>query len=245
MKIQGGLKKRILLVLVPLIGTFSLALTPTSLKIVGLELSYCEEFLALFDEAADHDEAIVSSIIDGDILTVIRNKYLNLIEVIRLIGIGSPDSSHRDQSIERFGSQAADFARLLLEDRRVLLTYDELPRDTYGRILASVWLPATCKGETRYVLFNLLGVANGYAHAYTRHPFNDYYMEIFIKTGRQAKLQRTGLWVKEDFANIPAEPFFNPIVYITNTGEKYHQITASICLKAEFRLDCRKLFTLA
>ncbi len=69
MKIQGGLKKRILLVLVPLIGTFSLALTPTSLKIVGLELSYCEEFLDRFDEAADHNEAIVSSIIDGDILT--------------------------------------------------------------------------------------------------------------------------------------------------------------------------------
>ena len=105
MKIQGGLKKRILLVLVPLIGTFSLALTPTSLKIVGLELSYCEEFLDRFDEAADHNEAIVSSIIDGDILTVIRHKYLNLIEVIRLIGIDSPDSSHRHQSVERFGSR--------------------------------------------------------------------------------------------------------------------------------------------
>lgn len=178
-------------------------------------------------------------------LTVIRHKYLNLVEVIRLIGIGSPDSSHRDQSVGRFGSQAADFARLLLEDRRVLLTYDELPRDTYGRILAYVWLPATCKGETRYVLFNLLGVANGYAHAYARHPFNGYYMEVFIECERLARLDKRGLWSEEGYASVTAEPPYNPIVYITNTGEKYHQITASICLKAEFRLDCRKLFTLA
>jgi len=232
MNIQGDFMKRILVVLVPLICTLSLALTPVTMKIDGLELSYCEEFLDLFDETANYDEAIVSSIIDGDILTVIRHKYLNLIEVIRLIGIDSPDSRNRDEYVERIGSQASAFAKLLLEEKRVLLTYDITTRDSYGRYLAYIWLPAFYEGSSYYVLFNLLALTNGYGRVYTTHPFNDYYMGIFIEAGRQAKLQRIGLWGEEEFANAPPEPLYDPIVYITNTGVKYHQYHCQYLLES-------------
>ena len=107
-----------------------------------------------------------------------------------------------------------------------------MPKDTYGRFLAYVWLPATYEGETRYVLFNLLVVANGYAHAYTRHPFNGSYMEVFIESGRQARLDKRDLWSEEGFASVTAEPPYNPIVYITNTGEKYHQYHCQYLLES-------------
>jgi len=81
-------------------------------------------------------------------------------------------------------------------------------------------------------LFNLLDAANGYAHAYTRHPFNGSYMEVFIECGRQAGLEKRGLWSEEEFASVTAEPPYNPIVYITNTGEKYHQYHCQCLLES-------------
>ena len=222
------------ILLLSILVAFSLlhAFTPITLQFEKTEAVYYREFLDLLDTTADHDEAMVTSIMDGDAFTIVRHKTLNFLEVIHLIGVDAPDSTHSDKIVEKLGLKSSDFARVLLEDKRVFLTYDITNRDSYGRYLAYVWLPAVYEGNSYYVLFNLLALTNGYAQVYTTHPFNDYYMEIFIEAGRQAKLQRTGLWVEEGFANIPAEPLFNPIVYITNTGEKYHQYHCQYLLES-------------
>ena len=222
------------ILLLSILVAFSLlhALTPITLQFGENEATYYREFLNLFDATADHDEALVTCILDGDIFTIVRHKTLNFLEVIHLIGVDSPDSTHSDKTVEKLGLKSSEFARVLLEDKRVLLTYDITPWDSYGRYLAYVWLPAVYEGNSYYVLFNLLALTNGYGQVYTTHPFNDYYMEIFIEAGRQAKLQRTGLWAEEEFANIPAEPLFNPIVYITSTGEKYHQYHCQYLLES-------------
>ena len=224
--------RRILILSILMAFSLLHALTPITLQFGENEATYYREFLNLFDVTADHDEALVTCILDGDIFTIVRHKTLNFLEVIHLIGVDAPDSTHSDKTVEKLGLKSSEFARVLLEDKRVLLTYDITPWDSYGRYLAYVWLPAVYEGNSYYVLFNLLALTNGYSRVYTTHPFNDYYMEIFIEAGRQAKLQRRGLWAEEDFANIPAEPLFNPIVYITNTGEKYHQYHCQYLLES-------------
>lgn len=93
--------------------------------------------------------------------TLIRRKTLNLIEVVRLVGADAPDSRHSDEAIARFGPEFSGFAKLLFEDRKVFLSYDELPRDSNGLYLAYVWIPASYRGETYNILLNLLAIAGG------------------------------------------------------------------------------------
>ncbi len=224
--------RRILLLSILVAFSLLQAVTLITLQFGENEAAYYREFLNLFDTTPDHDEALVTSIVDGDIFTIVRHKTLNFLEVIRLIGVDAPDSDHSDKTVENYGLKCLEFARALLEDKRDLLTYDITTRDSYGRYLAYIWIPTVHEGSSCYVWFNLLALTNGYSQVYTTHPFNDFYMEIFIEAGKQAKLQRTGLWAEEGFANIPAEPLFNPIVYITNTGEKYHQYHCQYLLES-------------
>jgi len=48
-------------------------------------------------------------------------------------------------------------------------------------------------------------------------------METFAKAERLAGIGKMGLWSDESSAVTPPEPFYNFAVYITRTGEKYHQ----------------------
>jgi len=102
--------------------------------------------------------------------TLIYHKTLNLIEVVRLVGADAPDSKHSDAAIVRFGPDSSGLAKLLFEDRKVFLSYDELPRDSNGLYLVYVWIPASYRGETYNVLFNLLAIAGGYAWSIQRTP---------------------------------------------------------------------------
>jgi len=225
--------RRVLLLLLQVVSTIVLALTPITLQIGDIAVNYYEEHLDLFDETAECDESLLLSVIDGDVFTVVRHETLNLIEVIRLTGIDAPDSKHSEEAIVQFGLESSRFAKLLLEDRRVFLSYDSLARDSYGRYFAYVWIPASYEGETHYVLFNLLSVANGYARVYSRHPFNDQYMEAFAEVERLAGVDKKGLWSDESFAVTPPEPIYNPVVYITRTGEKYHQTHCQYLLQSK------------
>jgi len=157
--------RRILLLSVLMAFSLLNALTLVTLQFGENEATYYREFLNLFDKTAVHDEALVTSIVDGDIFTVVRHKTLNFLEVIRLIGVDAPDSTYSDKTVENFGLKCSEFARTLLEDKRILLTFDITNRDSYGRYLAYIWLPAAYEGSSCYVLFNLLALANGYGLA--------------------------------------------------------------------------------
>jgi len=84
------------ILLLSILVAFSLlhALTPITLQFGENEATYYREFLNLFDATADHDEALVTCILDGDIFTIVRHKTLNFLEVIHLIGVDAPDSTH-------------------------------------------------------------------------------------------------------------------------------------------------------
>ena len=214
--------RKVLLLFLSAVSTIASALTPITLQIGAATATYYEKYLDLFDGVTQYDESLLLSVIDGDMFTLIRHKTLNLIEVVRLVGADAPDSKHPDEAVARFGSESSGFARLLLEDSKVFLSYDELPRDSYGLYLVYLWIPASYGGEIYNVLFNLLAIAGGYARVYSTHLFKANYMEIFSEAEKLAGVDKKGLWSDEGFAATPAEPLYDPVVYITNTGEKYH-----------------------
>lgn len=228
--------RRLFVLLFVVICVLVTAMTPIKVNIEGIEAIYYEEYLALFNSELSYDDVLISSIMDGDTFTMIRHKSLNFIELLRLIGVDAPNSEDSDEKLEYFGNEAADFARSILENRKYALSYDQTPMDTYGRILAYVWVPAIFEGNEYKILFNLLLITNGYGHAYTIYPFEDKYMEIFIEAERIARIDKQGLWSSQEFASMPPEPEYNPIVYITNTGTMYHQAHCQHLLQSKIAI---------
>jgi len=203
------------------------ALTPVSLQLGDITVSYFSEYFGLFDEITDYTEAEIAWVTDGDTVSVLRSKTLKLVESVRLIGLDTPETVHPSKPVEFFGKEASDFAKKVLTDKQVILAYDWDPVDVYGRILAYLWMPVEYQGETEYVLFNLLAIINGYGHAYTTYAFNENYMSVFIEAERYARENSLGLWGEDSpVVEAPREettPAYDPIVYITNTGAKYHR----------------------
>jgi micrococcal nuclease len=111
-----------------------------------------------------------------------------------LIGVNTPETVHPSKPVEQFGKEASEFTRTHLEGKTVYLTYDQNRQDKYGRVLAYVWLPVEFRGETKYVLWNVVLILNGYGNAYTDFAFKEEYMEKFRELECHARKLRLGLW---------------------------------------------------
>jgi micrococcal nuclease len=144
-----------------------------------------------------------------------------------MIGLDTPETVHPSKPVEEFGKEASNFAKKVLTDREVILSYDWDPRDKYNRILDYIWIPFEYLEQTRYVLFNLLAIVNGFGHAYTSFTFNENYMQTFLAAESYARDSSLGLWTLEEVSlESPVEdtnPGYDPTVYITSSGTKYHR----------------------
>lgn len=106
-------------------------------------------------------------------------------ESVRFIGVDTPETVHPQKTVERFGKQSSEFTRAFLLTQPVFLAFDWQLRDRYDRLLAYIYLDdGTC--------FNAILVREGYAHAYTRFPFQ--FLEQFRALEREAREQDRGLW---------------------------------------------------
>ena len=106
-------------------------------------------------------------------------------ESVRFIGVDTPETVHPRKTVERFGKQSSEFTRTFLLTQPVFLAFDWQLRDRYDRLLAYIYLDdGTC--------FNAVLVREGYAHAYTRFPFQ--FLEQFRALEREAREQDRGLW---------------------------------------------------
>ena len=158
---------------------------------------------------------ICERVIDGD--TII----LEDIGRVRLIGVDTPETVHRSKPVERFGKEASEFLRGLIEGGKVWLEYDWQRKDKYGRTLAYVYLPDSTFVNAAIIRF-------GYGHAYTKYPFK--YEEEFRELEREAREAKRGLWAAGP-ADLsaktgPASPGGESgeiTVYATRTGTKYHR----------------------
>ncbi|MFC1539907.1 thermonuclease family protein [Gemmatimonadota bacterium] len=186
-------------------------------------------FLILLLLAQSPVVGTVERVIDGD---TIRVRINDLVETVRYIGVDTPETVHPTRRIEPYGLAASAFNRTLVEGRRVRLECDVEERDRYGRLLAYVYT------DSLFVNAELL--RQGYAQVMTVPP-NVRHADDFVRLQREARLADRGLWgieaygsegVRSDRAGEAVDGSTGidasttgdtQIVYITNSGEKYHR----------------------
>lgn len=132
--------------------------------------------------------ASVASIIDGDTVK------LDTGDVVRLIGIDTPETKHPKKAVQRFGREATAFTQKHLEGERIRLTYDQANaatqhRDRYGRILAYA------VRDRDGLDFNAEIIKQGFANAYAKYPLER--NDEFLEYQREARENELGLWSNE------------------------------------------------
>ena len=136
--------------------------------------------------------AIVVRHVDGDTVYVSIPRPptgVKRYEPVRFIGVDTPETVHPRKIVERFGKEASEFTRRHLLNQTVFLAFDWQLRDRYDRLLAYIYLAdGSC--------FNATLVGEGYAHAYTRFPFQ--FLEQFRTLEWEAREQSRGLWGSEE-----------------------------------------------
>lgn len=130
----------------------------------------------------------VIKVTDGDTIQVsIEGKT----EKIRLIGINTPETVDPRRTVQCFGKEASSRMKELAENKKVRLEYDDSQgyRDTYGRMLAYVYLE---DGQ----MLNRKMIAEGYAYEYTyMAPYK--YQADFREVQNLARVSSRGLWAKD------------------------------------------------
>ncbi len=140
----------------------------------------------------DYDKAKVSKNVDGDTIRIMLDGKE---EIIRMIGVDTPETVHPSKPVEFFGKEASNFTKAMVPvGSEVFVTYDWDPRDKYDRLLAYIWY----KVDGKWILHNLNIITNGYGFAYTSFAFDDDYKQTFIEAERTARNNDRGLWEKEN-----------------------------------------------
>ncbi|MBI2030261.1 thermonuclease family protein [Candidatus Kaiserbacteria bacterium] len=127
----------------------------------------------------------VTRVVDGDTITI---NMSGTAEVLRLIGIDTPETGGTSAATECFGSEASNKTKELLTGRKVRIEKDSSQgeRDKYDRLLAYVY-------REDGLFINKYLVENGYAREYTYNkPYR--HQAGFRAAQNTAKAQGRGLW---------------------------------------------------
>jgi len=132
--------------------------------------------------------AQVTRAIDGEAIEV---KIGDRAEIVRYIGISTPEIQLPTRGAERYGEAAKAANARLATGKNVQLVFDVQRRDRFGRLLAHVYA-----GDS---FLNAELVAAGYAEVAT-YPPNVRHRETFMTRQREARQARRGLWADPDAA---------------------------------------------
>ena len=121
----------------------------------------------------------VAKVIDGDTIKLENG------EVVRYLGIDTPETVHPSKPIECFGKEASGKNKELVEGKLVWLEKDITDKDKYGRLLCYVWVDD--------LFVNDYLVRQGYAYVYT-YPPDVKYSKLFIQAQQEAQQNNRGLW---------------------------------------------------
>ncbi len=105
---------------------------------------------------------------------------------VRYVGVDTPEIHHPMKGVERYGKEAAEANRKLVDGKTVRLEFDVQQVDRYNRLLAYVYL----KDGT---FVNAWLVENGYGVVMTKPP-NVKHQELFLKLQQEAREKGRGLW---------------------------------------------------
>ena len=127
-------------------------------------------------------DATIVRVVDGD---TVEARIGGEVEDVRLIGVDTPETVKPGEPVDCFGPQASRFTHRLLEGRRVRLVFGAERRDTYGRLLAYVYL------GRRFV--NPILIRRGLARSLTIPP-NDRLAPLLERLELRAARAGRGLW---------------------------------------------------
>lgn len=126
-------------------------------------------------------------VVDGDTIHI---RIGGLLEKVRYIGVNAPEIPHPEaRGWREGGPRAHAINRWLVAGREARLELDLVRRDSYGRLLAYVWV----KRAARRVMANAEMIRRGYAQVMTIPPNVKHYRR-FLKLQREARETRRGLW---------------------------------------------------
>lgn len=126
----------------------------------------------------------VEEVSDGDTIIVNMNGTR---EIVRMIGVDTPETHHPDRPVECYGEEASEYTRKLIGSNPVRLQADPLGtnRDRYDRLLRYIYLPDGTLMEKSII-------ENGFGFAYPFFPFEK--ADEFVALEKQAETARQGLW---------------------------------------------------
>jgi micrococcal nuclease len=122
---------------------------------------------------------LVKKVVDGDTIVLADGRR------VRYIGINAPELGG---PAERFGPEARDFNRRLVDQEKVRLEFDRERHDQYRRVLAYVFLP-----DDTFVNAEL--VKSGHAYCVFRRP-NTKYDSLLLQLQGEAMARKAGMWDK-------------------------------------------------
>ncbi len=134
----------------------------------------------------DNNTHKVTRIIDGDTIEIETG------QIIRYIGIDTPELHHPQESVQCFGYEAMIKNKQLVEGRLVRLEKDISEVDKYKRLLRYVFLADETATKTATFINEVL-VREGYARLAT-YPPDIKYQNIFLQAEKQARENKRGLW---------------------------------------------------
>ncbi|MFA7209562.1 MAG: thermonuclease family protein [Parcubacteria group bacterium] len=121
----------------------------------------------------------VASVVDGDTIKLENG------QVVRYIGIDTPETVHPSKPVQCFGKEASTKNKEMVLGKEVRLVKDVSETDKYGRILRYVYV-----GDN---LINDYLVRNGYASSYS-YPPDVKFQDQFKQAEAEARTNKRGLW---------------------------------------------------
>ena len=104
---------------------------------------------------------------------------------------GSPLHLHPDEEKNsKYGEQASEYTKQLLEGKTVKLEFDVEEKDSYGRLLAYVYVDD--------IMVNKKLLEEGLAQIAT-YPPNVKYVDEFTKIQEEARENKKGFWAEDVF----------------------------------------------
>lgn len=132
---------------------------------------------------------------------------------VRLIGIDAPENG------EPGAEEARSFLIGLIEGKQIRLEPDKENKDKYNRLLRYAYINDT--------FINAEMIKNGYATTLFIPP-NDKYQQEFTAMEKTAQETKKGLWAPD------------MLVYITNTGKKYHRANCEWLSKSKIPMELKE-----
>ena len=139
-------------------------------------------WLGRTDRGRPFQTAYVTRAVDGDTVDV---QIGNQTDIIRLLGIDTPETHHPTKPVQCYGPEAAAYTKAHLEGRTIELEDDVEPRDLYGRRLAYIYVDGH--------RFNDVLLEQGYARLLVIPP-NGSHARTMLAEELAAKRAGKGLW---------------------------------------------------